>query len=233
MAKRKKTSVMSIYAVAIAWAVYGLCFPLYSVKHFVLATVFSLVCRGVAMKIWKPKYEEIAPAPEKPPIAEEPPAPEPEAAPAEKESDSTGNPDLDAFIREGRRAVSEMNRLNDNIADADISLRISRLTELTGKIFAHVTANPRKLSRARKFVNYYVPTTVKLLNAYDRMGSQGIEGENIGGTMRKIEDMLDTIVIAFEKQLDNLFSEEAMDISADITVLENMIEREGFSEPKF
>ena len=51
--------------------------------------------------------------------------------------------------------------------------------------------------------------------------------------MRKIEDMLDTIVIAFEKQLDNLFSEEAMDISADITVLENMIEREGFSEPKF
>ena len=134
---------------------------------------------------------------------------------------------------EGRRAVSEMNRLNDNIADPEISLRISRLTELTGKIFAHVTANPRKLSRARKFVNYYVPTTIKLLNAYDRMGSQGIEGENIGGTMRKIEDMLDTIVIAFEKQLDNLFSEEAMDISADITVLENMIEREGFSESKF
>ena len=222
---------MSIYAVAIAWAVYGLCFPLYSVKHFVMATVFSLICRGVALKIWKPKYEEIAPAPEKPPIAEEPPAPEP--APAEKEPETTGNPDLDAFILEGRRAVSEMNRLNDNIADPEISLRISRLTELTGKIFAHVTANPRKLSRARKFVNYYVPTTIKLLNAYDRMGSQGIEGENIGGTMRKIEDMLDTIVIAFEKQLDNLFSEEAMDISADITVLENMIEREGFSESKF
>lgn len=233
MAKRKKTSVMSIYAVAIAWAIYGLCFPLYTVKHFISAAVFSLICRGIAMKIWKPKYEEIAPAPEKPPIAEERPAPESEAAPAEKQPETTGNPDLDAFILEGRRAVSEMERLNDNIADPEISLRISRLTELTGKIFAHVTANPRKLSRARKFVNYYVPTTIKLLNAYDRMGSQGIEGENIGGTMRKIEDMLDTIVIAFEKQLDNLFSEEAMDISADITVLEDMIEREGFSEPKF
>ena len=228
MAKKKKTSVMSIYAVAIAWAIYGLCFPLYSIKHFVLATLFSLLCRGVAQKIWKPKYEELEPAPEKPPIAEKEPEPQPEPEP-----EGTGNPELDAFIAEGRRAVGEMNRLNDNIADPDISLRISRLTELTGKIFAHVTANPRKLSRARKFVNYYVPTTIKLLNAYDRMGSQGIEGENIGGTMRKIEDMLDTIVAAFEKQLDNLFSEEAMDISADITALENMIEREGFSEPKF
>lgn len=99
---------------------------------------------------------------------------------------------------------------------------------MTGKIFAHVTANPRKLSRARRFVNYYVPTTIKLLNAYDRMGSQGVEGENIGGTMRKIEDILDTIVTAFEKQLDNLFSEEAMDISADITVLEGMIEQRRF-----
>ncbi len=219
---------MSIYAVAIAWAIYGLCFPLYSVKHFVLAILFSLVCRGLAMKIWKPKYEEIGAAPEKPPMEDKQPEPEPEPEP-----EGTGNPDLDAFITEGRRAVGEMERLNDNIADPEISLRISRLTELTGKIFAHVTANPRKLSRARKFVNYYVPTTIKLLNAYDRMGSQGIEGENIGGTMRKIEDMLDTIVIAFEKQLDNLFSEEAMDISADITVLEGMIEREGFSEPKF
>ena len=202
----KKRPSCRIYAVAIAWAVYGLCFPLYSVKHFVLATVFSLVCRGVAMKIWKPKYEEIAPAPEKASHRGGAACAGARGRACGKESDSTGNPDLDAFIREGRRAVSEMNRLNDNIADADISLRISRLTELTGKIFAHVTANPRKLSRARKFVNYYVPTTIKLLNAYDRMGSQGIEGENIGGTMRKIEDMLDTIVIAFEKQLDNLFS---------------------------
>lgn len=218
---------MSIYAVAIAWAVYGLCFPLYSVWHFIQATVFSLICRGIALKIWKPKYEEMKQEEKKTPVAE----PEPKQEPAE-EPETTGNPKLDAFILEGRRAVSEMNRLNDNIADEQISLRISRLTELTGKIFAHVTANPRKLSRARKFVNYYVPTTIKLLNAYDRMGSQGIEGENIGGTMRKIEDILDTIVVAFEKQLDALFREEAMDISADITVLEEMIEREGFSEPK-
>ena len=225
LAKRKKVSVMSIYAVAVAWAIYGLCFPLYSTKHFATAIVFSLVCRAIAQKIWKPKYEE-PPVPEPPKEKDEPPQEEPEP-------EGTGNAELDAFITEGKRAVSEMQRLNDNIADAEISLRISRLTELTGKIFAHVAANPHKLSRARKFVNYYVPTVIKLLNAYDRMGSQGIEGENIGGTMRKIEDILDTIVTAFEKQLDSLFREEAMDISADITVLENMLEQEGFSGPRF
>jgi len=65
------------------------------------------------------------------------------------------------------------------------------------------------------------------------MGSQGVSGEHIGSTMRKIEDILDAVVAAYEKQLDSLFSEEAMDISADITVLEGMMEREGFSGPSF
>lgn len=222
MAKRKKTSVMSIYAVAFAWVFWARTFPLYTIWHFIGATAFSLLCRYAAVKIWKPKYVELPAEPEKQPIAE-----------PEKEPVADENPALTAFQAEGRRAVSELNRLNDNIADEEISERISRLTELTGKIVAHVTAYPKKLPRARRFVNYYLPTTIKVLNAYDRMGAQGVEGENIGGTMRKIEDILDTIVTAFEKQLDNLFSEEAMDISADITVLEGMIEREGFGEPKF
>ena len=223
--RKKKSSVMSIYAVALAWAFYAICFPLSSLKDFALAAVFSWAVRGLASRIWKPTYQELPEAPEQKKLEE--------AAPPEEKKETTGDPDLDAFILEGRRAVAEMNRLNDNIADPDISLRISRLTELTDRIFAHVSANPRKLPRARKFVNYYVPTTIKLLNAYDRMGSQGIEGENIGGTMRKIEDMLDTIVTAYEKQLDKLFSEEAMDISADITVMEDMIHREGLAEDEF
>ncbi|MBE6935185.1 MAG: hypothetical protein E7458_01645 [Ruminococcaceae bacterium] len=224
--KRKLISVMDVYAVAAVWAVYSLCFPLYQTKHFIWVILLSLLAKKAAKKIWKPRYEELPPAPEKPQV-EEAPAEEP------KKPEGTGNEELDAFILEGRRAVSEMNRLNDNIADEEISRRISRLTELTGKIFAHVSAHPHKLTRARKFVNYYVPTTIKILNAYDRMGSQGVSGEHIGSTMRKIEDILDAVVAAYEKQLDSLFSEEAMDISADITVLEGMMEREGFSGPSF
>lgn len=76
-------------------------------------------------------------------------------------------------------------------------------------------------------MDYYLPTTLKLLNAYDRMGAQGVNGENIDNTMQRVESMMSTIVAAFEKQLDMLFGSEAMDISTDITVLENMMKREG------
>ena len=79
----------------------------------------------------------------------------------------------------------------------------------------------------RRFLDYYLPTTLKLLNAYDRMSGTGVSGENIDTTLAKVEGMMRTIVAAFEKQLDSLYGAEALDISTDITVLENMMAREG------
>ena len=127
-------------------------------------------------------------------------------------------------------AISEMKRLNTSIKDEKISADIDRLEDLSAKIFAQVKADPQKLPQIRKFMDYYLPTTLKLLNAYDRMGAQGVNGENIDNTMQRVESMMSTIVAAFEKQLDMLFGSEAMDISTDITVLENMMKREGLSE---
>ena len=124
----------------------------------------------------------------------------------------------------------EMRRLNDSIKDETISRQIDRLEEVSGKIFDCVKADPKKLPQIRKFMNYYLPTTLKLLNAYDRMSSQGVEGQNISGTMERVESMMSTIVTAFERQLDSLFGDQALDISTDITVLENMMAREGLSD---
>ena len=117
-----------------------------------------------------------------------------------------------------------------SIKDEKISADIDRLEDLSAKIFAQVKSDPSKLPQIRKFMDYYLPTTLKLLNAYDRMGAQGVNGENIDSTMQRVESMMGTIVTAFEKQLDMLFGSEAMDISTDITVLENMMKREGLSE---
>ena len=78
-------------------------------------------------------------------------------------------------------------------------------------------------------MDYYLPTTLKLLNAYDRMSSVGVGGENIYGTKERVEAIMDTIVAAFDKQLDGLFGAEALDVSADITVLETMLAREGLA----
>src|SRR5699024_2926559 len=81
----------------------------------------------------------------------------------------TGNPEIEALLKERERALGEMRRLNDNIADEKISAQIDHLEEVTGKIIDQVVAQPRKLPQIRRFLDYYLPTTLKILNAYDRM----------------------------------------------------------------
>ena len=122
-----------------------------------------------------------------------------------------------------------MRRLNDAIADETVSAQIDRLESATKKIIGHVAENPAKLPQIRRFMDYYLPTTLKLLNAYDRMSATGVSGENIDGTLVKVEGMMRNIVAAFEKQLDSLYGADALDISTDITVLETMMAREGLT----
>ena len=209
--------VAPFYAAAVVWVAYALIFPLYKGIHFVLVAaasvlvfaIASILCRGAAVQ-----------------AAEAKPAQEKKQQEAEG---STGNPELDKMLKDGRLAVVEMKRLDDNIADPDISADIVRLEQVSQKIFDAVKADPKKLPQIRKFMDYYLPTTLKLLNAYDRMSAQGVSGENIDTTLTKVEGMMRNIVAAFEKQLDSLFGSEALDISTDITVLENMMAREGLA----
>ena len=201
MATVKRRSTVPYYAAAGTWVIYALLFPLYRVPHFLFVAVVS----GVVFFIMNAVCGTVEVTVPNPP----------------KKEETTGNPDL---------AISEMKRLNASIKDEKISADIDRLEDLSAKIFAQVKADPKKLPQIRKFMDYYLPTTLKLLNAYDRMGAQGVNGENIDNTMQRVESMMSTIVAAFEKQLDMLFGSEAMDISTDITVLENMMKREGLSE---
>lgn len=210
MAKIVKKPVAPIYAVAVLWVVWGLLFPLHKVIHFILAAIVSVIVFCVARLIWPDKTYN---------------TPDPE--PVKEEPKTTGNPEIDALIKERDRAVSEMRRLNDSIEDPTISAQIDRLEASTTKIIDQVVKNPEKLSDIRRFMNYYLPTTLKLLNAYDRADSTGISGENVDGTKGRVENIMETIVSAFDKQLDSLFGAEALDISTDITVLEQMLAREG------
>lgn len=202
-------SAAPLYAAAVVWVLYALLFPLHKVVHFIVVIAASALVGIIARLICKDVVEEVE-------------------VPAEPET--TGNAELDKMIAECNKATVEMKRLDENIKDEKISAQIVRLEELMAKILQQVKAEPTKLPQIRKFMNYYVPTTLKLLNAYDRMGAQGVEGENISGTMTKIEQMMGTVVIAYEKQLDSLFGSEALDISTDITVLDNMMAREGLSD---
>lgn len=235
MARFKKRSVLPIYAIALVWVLFTLLHPLYRVSDYVSVILLSAVAFIVVKGIF-PTVEYEMPDPQPEPEPEEAAEGEKkEDAPAEEadgEPASTGDAKIDALIQEKDRALGEMRRLNDAIEDETLSQRIDQLEEATGKIIDQVIAQPEKLPQIRKFMNYYLPTTLKLLNAYDRMGAAGVSGENIDGTMGKIETMMDTIVMAFHKQLDALFRDEAMDIASDITVMENLLAREGLSGPR-
>lgn len=148
----------------------------------------------------------------------------------EEEPASTGNEEVDKLMQEGKKYIKQMQEANVAIADEEISAQIDRLEAVTKKIFDYIAENPEKILQIRKFMNYYLPTTLKLLRSYDRLCSQGVEGDNISATMHEIEGMMHTIVIAFEKQLDLLFQDEAMDIATDISVMESMLEQEGLTE---
>ncbi|MCD8211857.1 MAG: 5-bromo-4-chloroindolyl phosphate hydrolysis family protein, partial [Oscillospiraceae bacterium] len=223
MAKITKRSVIPIYAIALLWLVWGLFFPLHTALQYIIAVAASFAIYFIARLIWPDKTYEI-PDPEGTKTEEQTEKKE-EKKPDEAES--TGNPEIDELIKERDRAVSEMNRLNDSIQDPTISAQINHLESTTKKIIEQVVEDPKKLPQIRRFMNYYLPTTLKILNAYDRMDTVGVEGENISATKERVADMLGTIVQAFDKQLDALFGAEALDISTDIKVMEQMLAREG------
>ncbi len=150
-------------------------------------------------------------------------------APVKKKS---YGPEIDPIVEEGNRALSEMGRLYMSIKDPDVRVKINEIMRVTDKIVQDAIADPSDIPKIRKFMNYYLPTTIKLLNAYDRMDSQGIEGENIGKTMNSINEMLDAAIVAYKKQLDSLFANQALDIETDIAVMNAMLDREGLSDRK-
>ena len=211
MTTRKKTSVLPIYLVGFVWLGYALLFPLHRASDYLICAGLSLAAFAAGKAIFPDKvYQTPGPA-------------------QEPKKEEKADPQVAALRREKDRAISELRRLNDAIPDEKISAQIDHLEEVTGKIIDHVIANPAKQPQISRFLDYFLPTTIKLLNAYDRMDSTGISGSNIDATKQKVEKMLDTLCTAFDKQLDALFGDEALDISTDITVMENLLAQEGLS----
>lgn len=125
--------------------------------------------------------------------------------------------------------LAEIRQLNDDIAQPELSRQIDEIEEITRKIFQQLKSNPAKEPQLRSFLNYYLPTTLKILHAYAQLESQGIEGDNITAAKARIEGMMDKVVEGFEKQLDKLFEHDAMDITTDVEVLEKMLSKDGLS----
>ena len=138
----------------------------------------------------------------------------------------TENEDFEAKLREIRQ-------INEEIQDKAVSDRIDRIGELTASIFRVVREKPEHAEEVRRFMNYYLPTTQKLMDTYRMMMQAENPGENIAHAMQSVENSLDMIANAFEKQLDNLFSDHKLDIETDIDVLETMMAGDGLIAGKY
>ena len=123
--------------------------------------------------------------------------------------------------------LTKIRDVNDAIANPEISRQIDQIGMLTAKIFQLVDENPEKEQEIRSFTAYYLPQTLKILNAYARLERQGVEGQNITEAKARIEAMLDKLVSGYANQLDRLFGSEMLDITTDITVMEQMLARDG------
>lgn len=125
--------------------------------------------------------------------------------------------------------LRDIRRANDRIADPAISAKIDRLEDLAGKIFRIVEEEPAKKAKASTFLNYYLPTTQKLLDSYADFEEAGVSGGNVSQAKQRIADTMDKIVAGFERQLDQLYQSDAMDVDSDIRVMEQMLRRDGGS----
>ncbi len=228
---KKQHSVVPVYLVALLWAVGGFGFRIHTVLQillFVALSVGILLVGALVSKLrsrsateeeyYEEDVDEADDAYEEDESAEDP----------EEDLYRPEDPEVAALRQERDRAVLEMRRLNHHIGDAMISRQINRVEFVTDKMFECVTREPGKKTEVRRFLNYYLPTTIKLLGTYDRLGDNR-PTTNVDGAKKKIGDLMTTIVRAFDHQLDALYRGETLDINAEIQVLYQVLNKDGRS----
>lgn len=223
MIEKRQPSNAKFWLVGVLCMLYAFTMPMYDWIHLAPLAAVGIGGFFLGRLIFKGKRYYVPVQAEKP---KEEKKPEPE--PVRKST--TGNPEVDRIIDEGSVYLKQLREADDRIPDEVMSARITRMETASSDIFAYIAENPEKAPQIRRFMNYYLPTTIRLLASYDKLSRQRVKGENIQKTMFEIEGMMETIAAAFEKQLDSLFGDDAMDIAADISVMESILKQEGLSD---
>ncbi len=221
MEMRRKPSNAKFWITGITCALYAMTMPMTEWYHLIPLTLVGIGAFVVSRTLFRGKKYFV---PIEPPAAAPVKKPEPNAKKV-----NTGNPEVDKIITDGYEYLKQLRIANDLIEDEVMSQRMDRMEAASADIFAYISEHPESAPQIRRFMNYYLPTTLKLLKNYDNLSRQRVKGENVRNTMFEIEGMMETIASAFEKQHDSLFEEAAMDIAADISVMESILEQEGLS----
>ena len=203
-----KPSAIPILGIGAVWLIYGLLLPLWRPWHLLFPIALSAVAYLVLKKAFPGKTVTV------------------------EVPETTGDAALDELIAEGKRSLQKIRALNDAIPDEKLSVQITELEALTGKIFDAVKEDPGKQPQIRRFLNYYLPTTLKLLEQYSVLQDKAAGSDNVAQALTKIEGAMGTILSAFRRQLDALYQKEVIDITADVQVLEQMLASQEWETDK-
>lgn len=148
-------------------------------------------------------------------------------APTQKPIQKTGNEKADAMVDKGLELLRDIREEDERIPDPELTKKIARLEDVTNRIVRAVADQPEKAPQVRRFLNYYLPTTLKLLQGYRRMDERQVEGRNAAETKQQVQEAMDMILKAFDRQLDAIYESDMLDVSTDIDVLETLLRQDG------
>lgn len=149
------------------------------------------------------------------------------AAPVQKPIEKTGDEAVDGMIEKGLELLRQINEENKKIPQPQLTKNINEIDATAREIFQTVAEQPQKAPQIRRFMEYYLPTTLKMLSGYSKMNERNVTGQQADETRRQIEDATKVVVQAFKKQLNNLYQDDILDISTDVDVLETLLKQDG------
>lgn len=201
--RTRKPSVLPFYAGALMFVVLCAVLPVYKLWALLVALGGAAAAFGLGQKFCPPHVVE-----------HEVPL-------------HTGQDDVDAMLTDIQQKLDTLHGLNASLPDPALSAAMDRMEKAGRSIVEAVEANPAKAKQVRRFANYYLPDAVNILQQYATLARQGVKGENAAAIRTEVEHNAASIATAFENQLDALYATESMDLSADLTVLQNMLKGQG------
>ena len=201
--RTRKPSVLPYYAAALAFVVLCAVLPVYRLWALLAALGVAVLAFAGAKKICPPRVMET------------------------EVPFHTGVDDVDAMLTGMQQQLDTLHALNEALPDPQLSAAMTRMEKAGRSIVETVEATPAKAKQVRRFANYYLPDAVNMLQQYAKLAKQGVRGENAASIRAEVEHNAASIATAFENQLDALYAAESMDLSADLTVLQNMLKGQG------
>ena len=207
--EKRRRPVLPVYLAGLVWLLAGLLLPLYTLWGLAVTAAVSAAVYLAARRLCPDRIARV----ELPFM--------------------TGREDVDELLEAVQQRLADLRRLDEAIPDTGLSASIRRMEAAGRKILAEVEAHPEKGPQIRRFANYYLPDAVRILELYARLESQDVRGSNAAAARREVEANAASIAAAFENQLDSLFAADALDLSADLEVLNGMLKSQGLAGSDF